>query len=468
MQSVDNRYLTSEQIDKVGQTAVDKSFREIANDAIINESSKGGLGNFIEEHLFHYPANNDANPDFKEAGIELKVTPFRKIKQGKSYNYSAKERLVLDIINYEEEYKKTFETSAFWNKNAHLYIMFYEYIKDVSKYDLKIRYAMLFEYPEEDLLIIKQDWNYIISAIKAGKAHELSEGDTMYLGACPKGADSSSKRTQPFSKELAMQRAYCLKQSYMTSIVRKYVAPIMFESVASAAELRKKSFEEILSDRFKPYKGKSETDLMPMFNIPNVKNKYELIAKKILGIKGKISEADEFQKANITVRCIRMQYNGSVKESVSFPAFDFCDIITQTWENSELREQFINQKYLFIVFKEISYKSGIYAFDKIKLWNMPLKLLDTDVKKVWCKTVDVLKHGNILTGKKTPQGGRENNFPKMSQNLVCHVRPHGANMNTVGPLPVQDKYSNENVFTKQCFWLNSTYIARIVSGKNEK
>ena len=68
---------------------------------------------------------------------------------------------MLDIINYETEYKKPFETSQFWHKNAHLYIMFYEYITDVSKYVLKIRFTMLYEYSEEDLIIIRNDWKII-------------------------------------------------------------------------------------------------------------------------------------------------------------------------------------------------------------------------------------------------------------------------------------------------------------------
>lgn len=463
MPSVDNRYLNAEQIDAVGKTAIGKSFREIAEGVEINESSKGGLGNFIEENLFHYPANNDANPDFKEAGIELKVTPIKKVTIKKKETYSAKERLVLDVINYEEEYLKTFETSAFWHKNAHLYLMFYEYIKGVSKYDLKIRYTMLFNYPEEDLIIIKQDWEYIINKIKSGLAHELSEGDTMYLGACPKGADSSSVRRQPFSSIPAMQRAYCLKSSYMTSIVRNYVVPGMDENIASVEELHKKTFEEIIIDRFSPFKGISERVLLPKYNISeNNKNKYELLAREILGIKGKLTEAPEFVKANITVKCIRMQYNGSVKESVSFPAFDFCEIVNQTWETSELREQFETQKYLFVVFKEMAFKSNEYAFEKVVLWNMPIKVLDTEVRKVWEKTVEVLKTGNILTGEYTTQGGRINNFPKISQNLVSHVRPHGSDMFSVSKLPVPDKVSGESVFTRQCFWLNAKYIAKVV------
>jgi len=38
----------------------------------------------------------------------------------------------------------------------------------------------------------------------------------MYLGAYPKGVNKESLPIQPMSSIKAMQRAYCLKQSYMT------------------------------------------------------------------------------------------------------------------------------------------------------------------------------------------------------------------------------------------------------------
>ena len=43
-----------------------------------NINLKGGLGELVEKHYFHYEPNNDPQPDFPEAGCELKVTPFKK------------------------------------------------------------------------------------------------------------------------------------------------------------------------------------------------------------------------------------------------------------------------------------------------------------------------------------------------------------------------------------------------------
>lgn len=181
-----NRGLTKEEIEKIGEEVVGKTFGELGDFKYDLEdfNYKGGMGVLMEENVFQYDANSDANPDFYDAGIELKVTPIKKNKNG---TYSAKERLVLNIINYMEEYKNTFETSSFWHKNETLYLMFYLWEEGIPRSDYKIVKQMLYTYPEEDLLIIKQDWELIINKIKNGLAHEISEADTFYLGACPKG-----------------------------------------------------------------------------------------------------------------------------------------------------------------------------------------------------------------------------------------------------------------------------------------
>ena len=65
------------------------------------------------------------------------------------------------------------------------------------------------------------NWEKIREKIRNGIAHEISEGDTFYLGACTKGTNSSSVRKQPFSPILAKQRAYSLKPKYLNIIIQK-------------------------------------------------------------------------------------------------------------------------------------------------------------------------------------------------------------------------------------------------------
>ena len=90
------------------------------------------MGQLIEKYHFHYIPNNESRPDFPEAGLELKTSPIKTLKNGE---FRVKERRVLNIINYIEEYKLTWESSSFWKKNKRLLLMYYLYENKKSLLD---------------------------------------------------------------------------------------------------------------------------------------------------------------------------------------------------------------------------------------------------------------------------------------------------------------------------------------------
>lgn len=427
----------------------------------LSKNNKGVIGQIIEEGLFGYSINSKSEADFINLSLELKVTGLKKIKKN---NYVAKERLVLNIIDYVKENNIKFEASSFWKKNASLLLMFYLYEENSIDFNFLIINSVIHDFPEEDLEIIKKDWNYITNKIKIGEAHHLSEGDTMYLGACTKGANSNSYRTQPFSSEKARQRAFCLKNSYLNQIIRRNFINEKCKSILTVEEVRNRSFEAAMDFKLSKYIGKSEADFKKIFNINiNSKNKFERYIALMLGINGRINKTDEFLKANIKLKTIRIQEKGNIKESMSFPAFKFTDLVNENWMESEIREYFVNSKFMFAIFKE---KSGIYYFEKIKFWNMSLELIDMEIQKIWSQTVKILNQGNIVKSFTTDKSGRINrytNFPKSTENRVMHVRPHGRDSSDTFKLPIIDKLTGEKEYTKQCFWLNSSFIKKIIN-----
>jgi hypothetical protein len=283
------------------------------------------------------------------------------------------------------------------------------------------------------------------------------------LGACPKGKNKDSLRRQPFSEIPAMQRAYCLKTSYMTNMVRTNVINDSQEKLITVEELRNNSFEDSLFNKIKNFIGKSREELIGLFNLnPKSKDVIERIFAKMLRINGKVNDTEEFQKANITCKTIRVNENNSITESMSFPAFKFNEIIKEDWENSKLRNTFNETKYLFVIFKE---RQGVFYFEGIKFWNMPLSILDQDVRRVWEKTIEVIKTGNIVKSQKRLSNGKLiifNNFPGMSENPVAHVRPHALNALDCYDLPVADVLTGITKYTKQSFWLNNEFIKSII------
>lgn len=455
-----NKFLTKEEIRNVAKGAIGKTFEEIS-DVSFNYNNKGTLGQLIEKSLYKFANNSKPAPDFEEAGIELKLTPYKKNSNG---TLSAKERLVLNIINYMDEYKYDFEHSHFMFKNRNIQLIWYLYEDNKLKKDFHITNELFFSLDDKafinDLKIIRNDWQTIIDKIIAGKAHEISESDTMYLGACPKGANKTSLREQPFSTTLAMQRAFCYKTSYMTLLVRKYIANEKIERVIKEP-LKTLTFEEYLVNKIKKYIGKDEVELAKELKVKSkAKNKFQIIFSKMLEINDNIENSEEFIKANIKLKTIRVEENGGIKESMSFPAFKFEELVNESWNDSNLYKTFATTKFLFVIFKKVN---GKYVFDKIKLWNMPSYILNKELKLVWSKTKSVVSTGNIVNHMEN--GIKYTNFPKITDNKYCHVRPHGKNSSDVYPLPIKDKLTGEKFYTKHCFWLNREYVKTIIEDK---
>jgi len=239
----------------------------------------------------------------------------------------------------------------------------------------------------------------------------------------------------------------------MTHVLRTYIFGTQQDEhiIKDWRELQNNSFENVIVNRVKPYIKKTQNELKAIFNVKtNSKNLNEVLLAKMLGISGKIAYTDEFQNANIIPKTIRIQKNGHIKESMSFPTFKFNEIIKETWENSTLKEYLEPAKFLFVIFKENN--NGEYVFERVKFWNIPYDDLQ-EVKKVWEKTVKTIKDGVILTNK---GGITYNNFPKAKENRVSHIRPHAKNSSDTYDLPDGRK------MPKQCFWFNRKYIESII------
>ena len=405
-----------------------------------NPRNKGNLGNLIEEHYFFYKRNSSPKPDFNEAGIELKVTPYLIRNNG---DYRAKERLVLSNINYDNDYKEeTFLDSHVYAKCALMLLVYYLYEPTKERMDYIMNYIKLFEFPEEDLEIIKNDYLKIIDKIKSGKAEELSESDTNYLAACTKGANSSDTTSQPFSDVKAMKRAFCLKNSYMTYILNHYIINDTSEYEAvikDSSILKKHSLEEYILSKLEPYYNQDIEFLKHKFDIPyTVSNKSftYLLAKGMLNVVNE--KIEEFEKANIKIKAIRLRPDGMPKESMSFPTFKYTEIVNEEWLDSELYETFSTTKYLFMIYQYID--DNTLIFKKAMFWNVPEKDLNSEIKNVWETTVERIKNNEY------------DNLPKISESPILHVRPHAKNSNDTYPT------SDGKQAIKKCFWLNASYI----------
>lgn len=429
-----------------------------------NVKHKGGLGELIEEHYFHYEVDNMAKADFPQAKVELKVTPYRKNKNG---SLSAKERLIISMINYFDIIDADFYTSNVWEKIENILLIYYYWDPKIkNRLDYTIQYIYMYSPSKKDLEIIKTDYYKIKSKVSQGLAHELSEGDTLYLGAATKASNAQDRRKQPFSNEPAKPRAFSLKSSYMTTLLRSRIQPssqvddeIIKDSVVS-------DFESFILSKLNKHINRKDTDLFKQFfnNEEQIdKSKYSRLAFEILGVKTR--NALEFEKANIEVKSIRLEENNKIRESMSFPHFIIMDLLEEEWETSYIKDKFEKTKFLFIVYK----KTGDnYYLNGAKFWNMPTKHINSTLKKEWELIHQTFRNGvNLEVVQQKNRTIVKNNLPSLSDTKILHVRPHarlsayeidGEKYGSGKLSSNADILPNGDFMTKQCFWLNKYYI----------
>lgn len=156
-----------------------------------------------------------------------------------------------------------------------------------------------------------------------------------------------------------------------------------------------------------------------------------MLSRRILGVKS-LNDVEEFSKADIELRTIRIKPDGIPKEDISFPHFEFKEIVEQEWLDSDLQDVLERKKFLFVVFR-ITVPVGEFGkmcekdqdrhlvLEKIALWNAPGNDIETKARLTWGKTRETIRKGVILIQKGDVM---TNNLPKKSETDMVHVRPH--------------------------------------------
>ena len=440
-----------------------------------NPKGKGSLGNLLEEHYFLYKPNSSPEPDFINAGIELKATPYESTKKG----IKAGERLVISMIPNTEPIEIEFSNSHLEKKLSKILMIWYHRVKNQKRTEHRIEYTFLFDLYDKrfakDLKIILEDYKTIVNKIISGNAHDLSEGDTKYLGACTKGASAkTSYKPQFYNKDvLAKRRAFSLKQQYMSYILENYVQPssMAYDSIFTEDELNNGNFDTMVISKINSYIGKDTDELCRLFRVikdtkPKQINK--ILVNRMLGVNTDNSE--EFQKANIKIKTIRVGKDNSIKENMSFHNISICNFVNQDFESSKEYEFFESTRFLFVVFKENNL--GKFILTGAKFWNMPIEELEKTGKDEWELYKKKLLEG-VNFKHSTDKNGKvktENDLPKMSDTQMFHLRPRAEKSAYLingkryggGTESDMDLLPNGDKMTKQCFWLNHKYVLKII------
>lgn len=443
---------------------LDKTLRDFIKNDYKKLRGKGQIGQMVENLYFHLNTNCNPAADFPKAQLELKCTP---LKRSKTDEYLIKERLACNMINYCKVVEEDFYHSHFYLKCQLMLLLFYLYEKGKNIIDFKFIFSVLWILPHKDLLIIKQDYDIIIDKIKNGKAHLLSEGDTMYLGACRKGKKNDKLTEQPFSNINAPKRAFCLKKAYMRTIL-KYVSKSKQNAVTNlktykqqqqlitSKTLTKNRFDDIILQRLIPYMGMHYEVIGKQKKLnfsKNPKNKFSMIANALIskGMCSNVNRSEEFLKAGLTMKTIRVQANGHIKEAMSFENIDYLEIAEcENWYDSRLYELF-SSRFIFVIFKEQTKGKNDYILSDAFFWTMP----QDDLK--WAEQYWKHIRNNVLE-----EHLSEEYWWKGADRKKFHVRPKGQKAADLAPT------INGKKAKKFCYWFNNDYIRYIVDNRQKE
>lgn len=440
-----------------------KTLRDFIWEGYEIPKGKGSLGQMVENIFFSLETNSNPSSDFSEARMELKCTPLKKSRQDE---YLIKERLVCNMINYCDVVNEDFEHSHFYLKCQLMLLLFYLHQTNCDSLDLEFLFSVLWKLPEKDLLIIRHDYDVILDKIKQGKAHELSEGDTMYLGACRKGQKGESLVKQPFNSDVdAPRRAFSLKMAYMRTVLQYVISSgknavsnvIGTESeLVTTKSLRQHSFDDILLSRFKPFINMSFMKIAKRLKVDisnNPKNKFAMLANAIASLlkSSNVNRSEEFLKAGLTMKTIRVQANGIIKEAMSFENIDYIEVAEcKEWIDSRLYELF-SSRFMFVVFREQNARKYDYILDDVFFWTMPQKDLEW-AEQYWDHIKNNIQASHIS----------EDYWWKGADKKKFHVRPKALKSTDLAPTP-DGKWAK-----KFSYWFNNDYVREIIDKRNKE
>jgi DNA mismatch repair protein MutH len=151
------------------------------------------------------------------------------------------------------------------------------------------------------------------------------------------------------------------------------------------------------------------------------------------------------------MKTIRIQHNGSIKESMSFENIDYMEVAEcDNWYESRLYELF-SSRFIFVVFKEQTPNKGDYVLDNVFFWTMPREDLE------WAETYWVHIRKNVLDNHIS-----EEYWWKSKDKKKFHVRPKAQKATKLALSP------NGKWVKKFCYWFNNDYVKQIVNNNGSK
>ncbi len=345
----------------------------------------------------------------------------------------------MKIINEE------FEFSRLLFKNKKILIIWYKYEENTNYADMKIMDYQLYDLSKDEE-IIKNDFYIIKDMVVKGEAHNISEGQTSYLGACTKAATSADRIQQPNSSEPAKPRAFCLKNSYMTGIFRMLLVGNQINTEIPTF----KTIEEFVFNILKYYIGKTQLEMYNMITSEDYTNRIpknisKMISDRLIGKDDELKDKNElFKKTTYVIKNLPIYSNREPVERMSFRNLRIFEF-EKDWEKSDWKQYFEEVTLLVICYeaKDKTVKNGYRTLKEIKTISFTDEDLEA-LKKGYEMVQEAIKKNDISL---LP-------YPNSYENQIIEIAPKGQKGD--------DAYNNffKKDTTKTTFMLSKKFLEK--------
>lgn len=454
----------------------------------------GIAGDVIEQSVLGYSADSEQRPDLNVDGVlvELKTTGMRESGHGKKKELTAKEPASITAVSIDKIANEEFYSSAFYHKIENMLFVFYHYDSNVTVRAAEyarffIRGYLFYHFTEDNLAIIKKDWQRIRDFIANIQATYTEEEAKKYY------PDLSTK----INKELVyLDTAPKYPHAPRIRLRKRVVTLIVQEKFGKSLEpLPDKyyGYQDVI-DKCKAitlvHKNQSMASILQAYNVNfdaakkhKTKQFAELAIVRMFGGEAKkMSKISLFQTFGIIGKSISITANESKTEDMKMFAVDFDELIEKeiedettefmkekVFEDSLLFSYLNDNKLLCVVFQEetadaegnINLQEN--KFLGFKMLELATPELITSARKVWeeardkiindklCDVPILLKDGRVRYTPKTGIPMTAPNLPKSEENVIF-FRGSGKD--------ATDKSQEVNgvKMLKQYYWIKGSYI----------
>lgn len=480
--------------DTVGKTLGEVDKNHVFDRTKTNPKITGIAGDVIEQSVLGYPPDQKQRPDLDVDDIptELKTTGMRKKKESNRWVYEAKEPASITAVSIPTIAGEDFDNSNFWHKAEHLLFVFYEYesiktVKAADYADFHIRGYSFHEFSDDDIEVLKQDWQMIHDFIKD---IQLRYGEEDAKKEYPNLSTLINKKTTYLdtAPKYPHPPRFRLRKRVVTSIIREKFDGEHFEKLPDRY-VGRSDVERKCTELLHLYLGWSMADILQRFGYKVDKNaeaspkQYaeQVIVQMFGGKAKKISKIEMFQKFGYIGKAITVSSNGSRTEDTKLFSVDF-DELTDEWiedENGELRAKtfedsdlyhyLTDNKLLCVVFQENKPAKdnkivlGDNMFVGFKILDLADEEIISEARRTWEETRELIKNGQLRFVPSLDKNGNQRYGPKTGEPMgapnLAKSEDHLIFFRGTG----QDATDKINVngikMLRQDYWIKGTYIA---------